>query len=247
MDQTTERVRVLVVEDDYLVAQMICGQLEQIGYEVAGHAVDGGQAVDLACTIQPDVVLLDIQLPTLNGLEVARRIQARCPTPIVMLTAHSGMDLVREASAVGAGAYLVKPPNAREIERAVTIARARFDDLMALRREGKSWAQIVESKGKTAQQLIDAVLTAHKTRLDQAVAAKQITQAQADAAYKQMAENIAAMVNSTTAVPGGPGVGPMGGRMIGGGCWDGTQAPGGTAAPQRQAGPRMGRWMGARQ
>jgi AmiR/NasT family two-component response regulator len=130
----TERVRVLVVEDDYLVAQMICGQLEQIGYEVAGHAGDGGQAIDLACTLQPDVVLLDIQLPRLSGLEVARRIQARCPTPIVMLTAHSGMDLVREASAVGAGAYLVKPPNAREIERAVTIARARFEDLMALRR-----------------------------------------------------------------------------------------------------------------
>lgn len=134
MDKMTEQVRVLVVEDDYLVAQMIFGQLSQIGYEVVGHAVDGAEAVDLACSLCPDVVLLDIQLPTLDGLEVARQIQARCPTPIVMLTAHSGMDLVRSAGAVGAGAYLIKPPNAREIERAITIARARFDDLMALRR-----------------------------------------------------------------------------------------------------------------
>jgi len=166
VDQTTERVRVLVVEDDYLVAQMICGQLEQIGYEVAGHAVDGGQAVDLACTIQPDVVLLDIQLPTLNGLEVARRIQARCPTPIVMLTAHSGMDLVREASAVGAGAYLVKPPNAREIERAVTIARARFDDLMALRRINAE-LEAALAQVKTLRGLLPICAACKKIRDDQ--------------------------------------------------------------------------------
>jgi AmiR/NasT family two-component response regulator len=134
MSAAIEPVRVLIVEDDFLVAQMVRGQLAQIGYEVAGHAVDGAQAVELIHKARPDVVLLDIKLLTLDGLEVARRIQSRCPTPVVMLTAHAGMDLVREASMAGVGAYLVKPPNAREIERAITIARARFADLMELRR-----------------------------------------------------------------------------------------------------------------
>jgi YesN/AraC family two-component response regulator len=108
--------------------------LRQAGYTVVGRAVDGEQAVEMACTASPDVVLMDIEMPKLDGIEAARRIQECCPLPVVMLTAYESMDLVKQASVAGVGAYLVKPANAREIERSITIARARFNDLVELRR-----------------------------------------------------------------------------------------------------------------
>jgi AmiR/NasT family two-component response regulator len=134
VNEATEGTRVLIVEDDFLVAQMIKGQLGEIGCSVIGHAADGEEAVEVACNERPDIVLMDIKMPALSGIEAARRIQKRCPLPIVMLTAHESMDLVRQASDAGVGAYLVKPPNVREIERAITIALARFDDMVELRR-----------------------------------------------------------------------------------------------------------------
>ncbi len=134
MKETREGTRVLIAEDDFLVAQMIKGQLAQIGCSVVGHAADGEEAVEVACRERPDIVLMDIKMPALSGIEAARRIQESCPLPIVMLTAHESMDLVRQAGDAGVGAYLLKPPNEREIERAITIARARFGDLVELRR-----------------------------------------------------------------------------------------------------------------
>jgi AmiR/NasT family two-component response regulator len=127
-------VRVLIAEDDYLNCEMIRGLLEEIWYTVVGEAADGLEAVEMTQSLQPDVVLMDIKMPDIDGLEATRLIFERCPTPVVVLTAYETQELVEEASAVGVGAYLVKPPNAREMERAITIAIARFDDLMELRR-----------------------------------------------------------------------------------------------------------------
>ncbi len=127
-------VRVLIAEDDYLNCEMIKGLLEEIWYTVIGEAADGLEAVEMTQSLQPDVVLMDIKMPDMDGLEATRLIFERCPTPVVVLTAYEAPELVEEASAVGVGAYLVKPPNAREMERAITIAIARFDDLMELRR-----------------------------------------------------------------------------------------------------------------
>ncbi len=127
-------IRVLVAEDDYLVSQMIQGVLEEIGCVVAGVAVSGIEAVDMTVAQRPDVVLMDIRMPDMDGIEAARQIHERCPTPIVVLTAYETRDLVEQMGQAGAGAYLIKPPNARELERAITIARARFQDIVHLRR-----------------------------------------------------------------------------------------------------------------
>jgi AmiR/NasT family two-component response regulator len=127
-------VRVLIAEDDYLNSEMIKGLLEEVGYTVAGEAADGFETVKMTRSLQPDVVLMDIKMPDMDGLEATRRIYESCPTPVVVLTAYEMSELVEEASAVGVGAYLVKPPNAREMERAITIAMARFDDLIELHR-----------------------------------------------------------------------------------------------------------------
>ena len=127
-------IRVLIVEDEPLVGEMIQRTLDDMGYMVVGKAVDGLQAIELTQTLQPDVVLMDLEMPKMGGIEATRCIHASCPTPVVILSAYEAQDLVEKASQAGAGAYLIKPPDMREVERAITIAMARFDDMMELRR-----------------------------------------------------------------------------------------------------------------
>ncbi len=126
--------RVIVAEDDYLVCEAISCALEELEFELMDTARDGQEAVELVCSSKPDVVLMDIKMPEIDGLEATRRIQERCPTPVVVLTAYESQDLVREASEAGVSAYLTKPPKPPEIERAITVALARHNDLMELRR-----------------------------------------------------------------------------------------------------------------
>ncbi len=131
---TSQSIKVLIVDDVDLVVEMVQGLLEQLGYEVIGVATDGFEAIDLAKRLHPDVIVMDIGLPRLDGLEAARRIKKDCPTPIVVLTPYDAPDLVAQAGVAGVGAYVLKPSNARELDRAITISRARFEDLRALQR-----------------------------------------------------------------------------------------------------------------
>ncbi len=128
------RVKVLITEDNFLVAEMIQGVAEEAGYIVVGRATDGRQGVEMATELRPDVILMDIKMPDLDGIEAAKIIQDRCPTPIVILTAYDTPEMLEEASAVGVGAFLAKPPKVRELSQAIEIARARFGDLLSLRR-----------------------------------------------------------------------------------------------------------------
>ncbi|RLC91657.1 MAG: hybrid sensor histidine kinase/response regulator [Chloroflexi bacterium] len=126
-------IRVLIVEDDYLVSKMVKGLLKETGYIVVGEAMDGLKAIEMTESLRPDVVLMDIEMPDMDGIEATRLICERCPTPVVALTAYETEELVNKASDAGVGAYLVKPPKPREVERAITIAMARFGDMMELR------------------------------------------------------------------------------------------------------------------
>ncbi len=125
--------RVLIADDDFLVMMVIRGMLENAGYIVAGEASGGRDAVRMAQELHPDVIIMDLQMPDIDGLEAARMIYECCPTPIVMLTAYESPELVQEAGEAGAGAYIVKPPSIQELERAILIARTRFQDMMRLR------------------------------------------------------------------------------------------------------------------
>jgi AmiR/NasT family two-component response regulator len=107
--------------------------LEKRGYEVVGQAATGMEALEKTMSLTPDVVLMDIKMPELDGLNGTRLIQEKCPTPVVILSAYETGDLLENASKVGAGAYLVKPLHPEEVDRALTIAMARHGDLMALK------------------------------------------------------------------------------------------------------------------
>ncbi len=127
-------IKVLIAEDDPLVGEMIRGMLEDAGYVVVGQALDGLQAIEMVQSHQPHVVLMDLEMPNLGGIEATANIINNTPVPVVILTAYDSPELVQQASRAGAGAYLVKPPNDHEIDRAITIAMGRFKDLMELRR-----------------------------------------------------------------------------------------------------------------
>ena len=129
-----EKLRVLIAEDALIDSQVIVAGIEHLGHEVVGTAPDGEKAVEMATSLRPDVVLMDIQMPVLDGIEACRLIQESLPLPVVMLTVHDSMEVVRRASEVGAGAYLIKPPDAQAIDRAITVSRARFEDLAQLRK-----------------------------------------------------------------------------------------------------------------
>lgn len=158
--------RVLIVEDDSLVSEMIQGLLEKMWYVVVGRAVNGLQAVEMTQSTQPDVVLMDVRLPDMDGIEATRHIYESCPTPVVVLTAYDTPELVERASAAGVGAYLVKPPDADEIERAITIAIARFEDLMELRRVNTELQDTLD-KVKTLSGLLPICSSCKKIRDDE--------------------------------------------------------------------------------
>ncbi len=127
-------IRILIAEDDYLVGEMIRGMLNDMGYAINGQAANGLEAMEMTQGLKPDVIIMDIKMPDMDGIEATRLIYENCPTPVVVLTAYETPELLAQASQVGVGAYLIKPPNPREMERAITIAIARFKDMIELRR-----------------------------------------------------------------------------------------------------------------
>ncbi len=129
-----KEVQVLIVEDDFLVREVIQESLENMGYEVVGKAVNGYQAIEMTRALQPDIVLMDVEMPDMDGIKATEQIYACCPTPIVVLTAYETPELIEKASTAGVGAYLIKPPRERELERSITIAMARFADMVELNR-----------------------------------------------------------------------------------------------------------------
>ncbi|MCB0222379.1 MAG: response regulator [Anaerolineae bacterium] len=137
------------------MSKMIRGKLEETGYIIVGEAADGREAVDLTRTEQPDVVLMDIEMPYLNGIEAAAEIQQHCPTPVVILTAYDTPELIIKASEAGIGAYLRKPPHAKELQIAITVAMARFGDLMELDRLNEA----LRLRNKELQAALDQIKT----------------------------------------------------------------------------------------
>jgi response regulator NasT len=129
------QARVLVAEDETIIRLDIRAQLEEAGYVVCAEARDGAEAVELARTLRPDIAVLDVKMPTLDGIEAARRILAERSMPIVMLTAYNDEELVRRAAKTGVFAYLVKPFRANELLPTIETAVARHQELSALREE----------------------------------------------------------------------------------------------------------------
>ena len=124
--------RVLVAEDETLIRLDIVETLTAAGYDVVGEAADGQEAIDLAVELEPDVCVLDVKMPQVEGITAAEEILKEIPTAIVMLTAFSQKELVQRAAEVGAMAYVTKPFGPSDLIPAVEIALSRKAQIDAL-------------------------------------------------------------------------------------------------------------------
>jgi AmiR/NasT family two-component response regulator len=129
------RKRVLIAEDEALIRLDLSEMLGEEGYDVVGEAGDGETAVRLAEELRPDLCILDIKMPIMDGLAAAEKIAGSRLAPVIILTAFSQRDLVERARAAGAMAYLVKPFQQSDLVPAIEIAMSRFAEVAALEAE----------------------------------------------------------------------------------------------------------------
>ena len=139
-------LRVLVVEDEALIRLDLAEMLTEEGYVVAGEAGDGEQAVALARELRPDLVIMDIKMPKVDGIAAAGEIVDERIAPVVMLTAFSQRDLIEQARDAGAMAYLVKPFARHELVPAIELAVSRFAEVRALEGEVASLNDRLETR-----------------------------------------------------------------------------------------------------
>jgi AmiR/NasT family two-component response regulator len=139
-------MRILIAEDETIIRLDLRELLERAGFEVCAEARDGAEAVELARAEQPDLAVLDVKMPQLDGIEAARRILDERPIPIVMLTAYGQQELVSRAVEAGVFGYLVKPFRESDLLPAIQTARARYEELTALRGEAESLAEALAAR-----------------------------------------------------------------------------------------------------
>jgi AmiR/NasT family two-component response regulator len=127
--------RVLIAEDEALIRLDLKEMLEEEGYSVVGEAGDGAQAVSLAEELKPDLIILDVKMPILDGIAAAEQIARKRLAPVVILTAFSQRDLVEKAREAGAMAYLVKPFQKKDLLPTIEMALSRYTELLGLEAE----------------------------------------------------------------------------------------------------------------
>ncbi len=124
-------MRVLIVEDEMVLAYALRRQLEARGHEVIRPVTNGKAGVASCCANSPEIVLMDIRMPGMDGLEATRQIMAQCPTCIIVMTAYGDEETASKAEAAGAMGYLTKPVTIEQVMAAIRPAQARFAERTA--------------------------------------------------------------------------------------------------------------------
>ncbi len=139
-------MRILIAEDETIIRLDLRDLLEKAGFDVCAEAKDGVEAVELARASLPDLAIMDVKMPRLDGIEAARTILEERPIPIVMLTAYGQEELVSRAVEAGVFGYLVKPFRESDLLPAIATARARHEELAAVREEAESLAEALAAR-----------------------------------------------------------------------------------------------------
>ena len=140
------QVRVLIADDEPIIRLDLRQMLESLGYEVVGEAGDGKAAVELAREYKPDVCILDVKMPIMDGIEAVDIITDENIAPTILLTAYSDKELIDRARAAGVFAYLVKPFKPSDLAPSIEIARARFEQNILLNKEVTNLSQRLEAR-----------------------------------------------------------------------------------------------------
>lgn len=176
---------IVIAEDETLIRMDLAEMLTEEGYVVVGEAGDGARAIELAEELRPDLVILDVKMPVLDGISAAEAIAGRRIAPVVILTAFSQRDLVERARDAGAMAYLVKPFSKTDLVPAIEMAVSRFAELSMLETEVADLTERLETrkavdraKGILQQQLSlsepDAFRWIQKTAMDLRLSMRQV-------------------------------------------------------------------------
>jgi AmiR/NasT family two-component response regulator len=180
--------RVVIAEDEALIRMDLAEMLGEAGYEVVGQASNGEQAVELARELTPDLVIMDVKMPVMDGITAAEEIGAAKICPVVMLTAFSQTELVERARDAGVMAYIVKPFTAADLAPAIDIARSRWTEMKALESEIadlgerlETRKQVDRAKGILMKKLkiseADAFRWIQKTAMDRRLGMKEVADA----------------------------------------------------------------------
>ena len=180
--------RVLVAEDEAIIRLDLAEMLREAGSDVVGQAGDGEQAVEMARSLKPDIVIMDVKMPVMDGLSAAEAIGTERLCPVVMLTAFSQTELVERARDAGVMAYVVKPFTATDITPALDIALSRWSELKALEAEVADLGERLETrkavdraKGVLMARLkvseADAFRWIQKTAMDRRMGMKEVADA----------------------------------------------------------------------
>jgi len=129
------KLRILIADDEPLIRLDLKNMIESLGYEVIAEAGDGVSAVEAARTLKPDVAILDIKMPGMDGIDAANILNSEKIAPVVLLTAYSDMDLINRAKEAGVFAYLVKPFRESDLRPAIEVAISRYKEFLALEEE----------------------------------------------------------------------------------------------------------------
>lgn len=138
--------RVVIAEDEVLIRMDLAEMLAEEGYDVVGQAGDGAKAIELAEELRPDLVILDVKMPVLDGIAAAEHIASHRIAPVVILTAFSQRDLVERARDAGAMAYLVKPFSRTDLVPAIEMAVSRFAEVGLLEQEVADLSERLETR-----------------------------------------------------------------------------------------------------
>jgi response regulator NasT len=141
-----ECLRAIIAEDEQLTRTIIRARLEKLGHSVVAEAADGAQAIEATRLHKPDVVIMDIKMPVMDGIEAARTILADIPCAILFLSSYNEQELVQQASTTGALAYLMKPFRKEDLAPALEMAIARFRQIQNQKREIDELKDTIETR-----------------------------------------------------------------------------------------------------
>ncbi|MBN1641991.1 MAG: response regulator [Anaerolineae bacterium] len=143
-----ERTRVIIADDESLVRVDLREALTELGYLVVGEVGDGASAVSMARELDPDVLVMDIKMPGMDGIEAARILTEEKIAPVILLTAYSQRDLIERAKESGVVGYLVKPFRETDLTPAIELALARFAEFRTLQEEVGNLTEALETRKK---------------------------------------------------------------------------------------------------
>jgi len=141
-----ERKRILIADDESLILMDLREMLTNLGYLVVGQASDGQSAVNMARELRPHIVIMDIKMPGMDGIDAAKVLTAERIAPVLLLTAYSQQDLVERAKEAGVVGYLVKPFHESNLAPAIEVTLSRFEEFQALEKEVEDLKEALETR-----------------------------------------------------------------------------------------------------